>query len=62
VDEEPDFMKYIKNMNVNYVNKDYLQEHFAEEEEAKLAASAMAAEDTQEIPKELQGLSAAQLE
>ena len=26
-------MKYIKNMNINYVNDDYLKEHFAEEEE-----------------------------
>ena len=42
MDEEPDFMKYIKNMNINYVNNDYLQEHFAEEEEAKLVASAVA--------------------
>ena len=25
-------MRYIKNMNINYVNNDYLQEHFAEEE------------------------------
>jgi hypothetical protein len=32
--EEPDFMKYIKNMNINYVNNDYLKEHFAEEDEA----------------------------
>ena len=32
VKEEPDFMRYIKNMNINYVNHDYLQEHFAEEE------------------------------
>jgi hypothetical protein len=31
-EEEPDFMKYIKNMNLNYVNTDYLKEHFAEEE------------------------------
>lgn len=31
--EEPDFMKYIKNMNINYVNDDYLKEHFAEEED-----------------------------
>ena len=30
--EEPDFMRYIKNMNINYVNNEYLQEHFAEEE------------------------------
>lgn len=26
-------MKYIKNMNVNFVNNDYLKEHFAEEDE-----------------------------
>jgi len=25
-------MKYIKNMNVNFVNADYLKEHFAEED------------------------------
>jgi hypothetical protein len=25
-------MKYIKNMNVNYVNTDYLKEHFSEED------------------------------
>ena len=31
-DEEPDFMKYIKNMNMNYINTDYLKEHFAEED------------------------------
>lgn len=30
--DEPDFMRYIKNMNINYVNHDYLQEHFAEED------------------------------
>jgi hypothetical protein len=33
--EEPDFMKYIRNMNLNYVNNDYLKEHFAEEEPDK---------------------------
>ena len=26
-------MKYIKNMNVNYVNKEYIQGHFDEEDE-----------------------------
>jgi hypothetical protein len=26
-------MKYIKNMNINYVNNEYLKEHFAEEDE-----------------------------
>ena len=31
--EEPAFMKYIKNMNINYVNNEYLKEHFAEEDE-----------------------------
>lgn len=31
--EEPDFMKYIKNLNINYVNNEYLKDHFAEEEE-----------------------------
>ena len=29
-------MKYIKNMNINYVAQDYLQDHFAEEEESNL--------------------------
>lgn len=30
--EEPAFMKYIKNMDMNYVNNEYLQDHFAEED------------------------------
>ncbi len=29
-------MKYIKNMNINYINKEYLDDHFAEEEEGNL--------------------------
>ncbi len=32
-EEEPDFMKYIKNQNIHYVNNEYLQDHFAEEED-----------------------------
>jgi hypothetical protein len=31
--KEPDFMKYIKNMNIDYDNNEYLKEHFAEEDE-----------------------------
>ena len=52
-------MKYIKNMNINYVNNDYLQEHFAEEEEQK--KQEVVQEDHQ-IPSELQGLTPSQLE
>lgn len=32
-DDEPDFMKYIKNMNINYVNNEYLMDHFNEEDD-----------------------------
>ena len=31
-DEEPDFMKYIKGVNMNFDDKAYLQSHFEEEE------------------------------
>lgn len=34
-DKEPYFMQYIKNMDVNYVNNEYLKEHFQNEEEEK---------------------------
>ena len=27
-EQEPDFMRYIKNMNVNYVNNEYIKGHF----------------------------------
>lgn len=32
-------MKYIKNMNVNFVNNDYLKEHFAEDEVVNMQAN-----------------------
>ena len=31
-EEEPEFMKYIKGVNMNFDDKAYLQSHFEEEE------------------------------
>ena len=62
--EEPDFMKYIKNMNIDFVNNEYLQDHFAEEEEDD-GLRARSQEQTQEVyqlPEELKGLSEDQLD
>jgi len=63
-DEEPDFMKYIKNMNIDFVNTDYLKEHFSEEDAKPAQLNPIAqhevAED--EVPEELRGLSVDQVQ
>ena len=38
---EPDFMRYIKNMNINYVNHGYLEDHFAEEDNQNVLNAAL---------------------
>ena len=54
-------MKYIKNMNVNFVNNDYLKEHFAEDEVVNMQANLIQAQSIPqqnmiEIPEELRGV------
>ena len=54
-------MKYIKNMNVNFVNNDYLKEHFSEDEVVNMQANLIQAQSIPqqnmiEIPEELRGV------
>ena len=63
-DEEPEFMKYIKGVNMNFDDKAYLQSHF-EEEESGLQDQQIqqtgqnvgaASETTAELPEEFKGV------
>mmetsp|Transcript_22481 Transcript_22481/g.21631 ORF Transcript_22481/g.21631 Transcript_22481/m.21631 type:complete len:104 (-) Transcript_22481:46-357(-) len=59
-------MKYIKHQDLNYVNKNYLEGHFAEEEELQDQVPSdpikPGSEEEYEVPRELIGLSREALE
>lgn len=57
--DEPEFMKYIKGVNINFDDRAYLQQHFEEEESHGIAA-VIGADQTESrltaVPDEFKGV------